>query len=329
MAFGTLWIGLIITCLSFNAYGFIEAIRAPLYQHNLTEKDLSPHRRSYVFLTPNEHNPRLALPALKKTEFGVYISVGTERGFMHAAASNATHLLLLDSDRQIVLQNRMTILILKLSQGDPEKFRELRLNSFKLEDYLSNRNKIRLLNQEESWGRSLADTRWWYENTERSKLDQFWRKKPLWGEAFDQLHYVYEPELFQKLYQMAKDGKIQAGLTDLRDTQATAKIAAELAQLKLPISALDISNTWEERYMGPEKTLNALATFGPAALDSTIVLITSPSQYVDAEKDPHHFWTYRASYYSNLFQHKFLVTVDSFLGHFPNINRACPDLLVR
>ena len=62
-----------------------------------------------AFLTPNEHYPSLALPAFKESIRGVYISVGTERGFIGAAFSHATHLLLVDIHPDVAEFNRINV----------------------------------------------------------------------------------------------------------------------------------------------------------------------------------------------------------------------------
>ena len=73
------------------------------------------------FLAPNEEYPADAVRILDQAVSGVYLSVGTERGFIGAAlASNITHLLLADRDPRVVFFNRINIALLTVAQSREE-----------------------------------------------------------------------------------------------------------------------------------------------------------------------------------------------------------------
>jgi hypothetical protein len=51
-----------------------------------------------IYLPPNEQHPAVALPIYRKSNHGVYVSVGTERSFIGAALSDAQALYVIDYD---------------------------------------------------------------------------------------------------------------------------------------------------------------------------------------------------------------------------------------
>src|SRR3974390_122541 len=55
-----------------------------------------------IYLPPNEQNPAVALPIYRKSNHGVYVSVGSERSFIGAALSGAKGLFVVDYDPQTV-----------------------------------------------------------------------------------------------------------------------------------------------------------------------------------------------------------------------------------
>ena len=82
----------------------------------------------HSFLAPNEQHPAEALPLWKQSPSGLYISVGTERGFMAAGANpNATHLLLVDRDPTVTYFNRINTALLELAENR-ENYLQLRLH---------------------------------------------------------------------------------------------------------------------------------------------------------------------------------------------------------
>src|ERR1700726_4700780 len=55
-----------------------------------------------IFIPPNEQHPALALPIYRKSNHGVYVSVGTERSFIGAALTEAQALIVIDYDPEAV-----------------------------------------------------------------------------------------------------------------------------------------------------------------------------------------------------------------------------------
>ena len=51
-----------------------------------------------IYLPPNEQRPAVALPIYRKSNHGVYVSVGTERSFIGAALTRAKALYVIDYD---------------------------------------------------------------------------------------------------------------------------------------------------------------------------------------------------------------------------------------
>ena len=51
-----------------------------------------------IYLPPNEQHPAVGLPIYRKSNHGVYVSVGSERSFIGAALSSANGLFVIDYD---------------------------------------------------------------------------------------------------------------------------------------------------------------------------------------------------------------------------------------
>jgi len=51
-----------------------------------------------IYIPPNEQHPAVALPIFRKSNHGVYVSVGTERSFIGAAMTRAKALYVIDYD---------------------------------------------------------------------------------------------------------------------------------------------------------------------------------------------------------------------------------------
>jgi len=51
-----------------------------------------------IYIPPNEQHPAVALPIFRKSNHGVYISVGTERAFIGTALTRAAALFVIDYD---------------------------------------------------------------------------------------------------------------------------------------------------------------------------------------------------------------------------------------
>src|SRR5579862_5108327 len=60
------------------------------------------HPKAGIYLPPNEQHPAVALPIYRKSNHGVYVSVGSERSFIGAALSRAKALFVIDYDPETI-----------------------------------------------------------------------------------------------------------------------------------------------------------------------------------------------------------------------------------
>ncbi len=193
---------------------------------------------SYVI--PNETYPQHALKLFNEAPSRVYLSVGSERGFMSAAASpKVSHLLLVDFDTRVVDFNLYNTLLLKMSQ-DRQEF-----VNFRTEPTLQKLD--RLLERERSL--SLEDRNFLKRNyqsfsaiVQQREMKNFHLKPGIFDE-FRGTHYLHDEKLFQKLQLMARKNNISAIQGDLTDLSLAESLRTQLAKRHLKLSVIDISNS--------------------------------------------------------------------------------------
>ena len=237
-------------------------------------------RGGWDFIAPNEKNPQQAIPALKKTPGGVYLSVGTERAFIGAALSNADHLMILDYDRLTLLFNRINIALLKAAP-DRESYLKLRLEASAAK-WLSAAETLPSGSPERVVLSDLNSFKWWEIKVRKGaqferpqSFFELHQEKPANG-AFVGANYLWDDELFSKLHQMALDNKIEAHLVDLRDAEATSRVARAIYRAKGAgsLAALDVSNAWDGAYVGKEPLDRLFETLDLVARPDSLVMIT-------------------------------------------------------
>lgn len=241
--------------------------------------DLKPSENLHfilgTYVLPNENYPDLAVGTWKKSGTGIYISVGTDRAFLGAAASNATYLLALDTDPGIVVYNRMMIEMLKLA-NDGRDLQKMRTNF----DYL--KEKFELAKNEGKKmnfafiDETLENPKWQLlinhsmSNYDQNKLHWMWRDDNERSEVI----YWKNPILFAKMKKMAVDGHIQAELFDFSDAQRLKELEKSIHNAHLDIAILDLSNAWKESYLGAKGITQIVNILGPVFKNTSILLFT-------------------------------------------------------
>lgn len=232
------------------------------------------------FIEPNEQYPAEALPLWKQSPRGLYVSVGTERGFMAAGANpNATHLLLVDRDPTVTYFNRINTALLELAENR-EDYLKLRLTdsseSWKIraekayaEKKLS-KNSYDLFTGEKAWN--------WWASRVRNYLTEFHNSRFKQIDAFQDVNYLANDQYFEKLSKMAKEQKIQANTLQLSDSKELLKLAQAIHASKIPLSTLDISNAYWDIYMSYDELKFLLGTFGKLAQFNSHLLLTKGSE---------------------------------------------------
>jgi len=259
-----------------NAFTFLDANKwfdLNKY-HFLRFIDRLALRLGPTYVAPNERNPRKSFSILKQAPNGVYVAVGTERGFIGAAATpNASHLLLADTDESTVLFNRLNVILLKLSKDRT--------------DYIHLREKADFY----EWSRRAteaeltADERTLMAN---HKVFYFWswhvrnffflRAYSVWSllpSTFYFSHYMFNNERFRHIQEMAKLDRIKAVPINLSDTPKVERLVEALSTANLRLSILDLSNAWWRAYIDRSSLVALVKKFAQISTDQSIFMITS------------------------------------------------------
>lgn len=241
------------------------------------------------FLAPNEETPIDALSYFLRAIPGVYVSVGTERGFIGAALSpKVTHLLLIDLDKKAVVFNQMNIALLSIATS-PFDYRFLRLHA-SAEEWVSRVGKpgrvekldAAILVQKNYW-------EWWKNSVrENSDFEVFNSAPASAGRdfAFRGANYMYYEPLFWRLKEMAMAGKIQAIQGDLKNLDSLRMIGRAIQRAGLALSVLDLSNVWQFKYIGLFRTFDVFDQFRDAAKEGSFALLTGYDESIDAPPTP-------------------------------------------
>lgn len=204
------------------------------------------------FVRPNERNPKKSAFLLKEAPEGVYLSVGTERGFMGATlAPNTSHLLLVDMDPNVHIFNYLNILFLKLAK-DRQDYKYLRFQAGHSE-IVGRAEQMGFAAEDVAFLKNL-DVFHFLKYLVRSSF--FLRPVSIWAPfsaIAGRAHYMNNLENFNKLSALAKSGRIKTFIGDLGSEEDLKKIEGVVEKWNTKVSVLDISNAWVSTYIN-EKT---------------------------------------------------------------------------
>lgn len=254
------------------------------------------YREPESFLAPNETSPAEGVSLLSAAPVGVHVAVGTERGFIGAALNgNATHLLLLDRDRDAVRFNQINTELLRVAKN--------RL------DYLG----LRFASDRKAWVQAwaLASEGSGSGGVERlsrttgppTKDDfSFWRRS-LSQPGFDSFHvaasrpyhpfwrgnYLHDDALYNRVAALARAGRIRSIQVNFADTPRMKRILEALHEEHLKVGVLDISNAWWPKYLGREGFVRMLQGLAPAMGERSLLMMS------EKVLDPESRWIYFAA----------------------------------
>jgi hypothetical protein len=261
------------------------------------------------YVVPNERRPQDARPVLEKASHGIYVAVGTERGFIGAALANADRLVLLDRDPQVVLFNRINAALLRISR-DREDYLHLRRSATEAEW----KERIASLPVDSADRAILAGTQYWRWWKNQASQWKWWRNNVRhgpgfslngdpWGfrslhrgesedHEFEDANYLYDEVLFSRLQRLARQRRIESHLLSLSSGESTQKLVAAIrtAAPNERISVLDLSNTWNDAYLRSHGVAAVIETFGSCMTGDSMVLLT---QSRIKEGFAYHAMTYR------------------------------------
>lgn len=250
---------------------------------------------SLGFVAPNEQKPREALAIVGKAPGGVYVSVGTERGFIGAAlAPGTTHLLLLDRDSNVVRFNHINIALLKLAK-DRGEYIDWRLYATH-EEWVAAARERGLDPETFEWIRDFESWKWWQHVVRRNPefLPLHLAPGSVEGieEMFQDANYVYDDALFDKVHELAKRNRIKSVVADLSDGKVVRTVVEALQNAKLPISVLDLSNAWWPDYISERRSARLIGQFQQVAIPQSVLLLTNSADRIDHNRHWNRSWDY-------------------------------------
>jgi hypothetical protein len=239
--------------------------------------------RGPIYVVPNELNPEAAIPILEHAEAGAYVSVGAERGLIGALLSKqVTHLVQIDLVPEVVLYNQLNVVLLKVAQNRQD-YLELRGGS---ESEWKKRSTSTQLNDREKQILASAENAKFFASVEGGARERLANTAYFKGSSF-----LRDEKLFAKAQAMAKANRIQVLQGNLTDYPRLLTVANELKSRGIQISVLDMSNAWEEKYIGPVGIQDVVKSLSPALFAKSIIMGTSVSECIVSHLC---FWNFRA-----------------------------------
>lgn len=231
-----------------------------------------------IYLPPNEQHPAVALPIYRKSNHGVYVSVGTERSFIGAALSGASALFVIDYDPQTIRFAKINRALLAAST-DRADYLNLRLSA-SLEIWQQRSHHLAAEDKE-----TLSNPDSW----------AFWEKKvrknQTWDNAFGHFHtepkspsdpffasnYLFDDRLYSQLSQLAKGSRIWALQLDLRHENEVRSLCEELKSKALTFGVIDTSDVPNASGTGTSVAAQYVNLISQYAPDNAIFLNTAPT----------------------------------------------------
>lgn len=248
-----------------------------------------------IYLPPNEQHPAVALPIYRKSNHGVYVSVGTERSFVGAALTRANALYVIDYDP-------LTVRFAKVN-------RALLAASTNRSDYIN----LRLAGSQDVWRQRSLHLAGEDKDTLASRDSwAFWDKevRKSWDSGFGHFHirpqhpddpffaadYLYDDRLYGHLSRLAKSARIWARLVDLRHDNEVRAFCEDLKSKGLLLGVVDTSDVPNVE-SGASIAAHYVLLFSQYARDETLFLSTA------ATSPPGINWSYYAFSRSKVWGH--------------------------
>ena len=232
-----------------------------------------------IYLPPNEQHPAVGLPIYRRSNHGVYVSVGTERSFIGAALSTADALFVIDYDPLAVRFANINRALLAAST-DRADYLNLRLSA-PPELWLQRSRRLSAADKE-----TLSNPDSW----------TFWDKKvrkneAAWDSAFGHFHtqpngpgdpffaanYLFDDRLYRHLSRLAKGSRIWAQQLDLRHENEVRSFCEKLKSRGLTLGVIDTSDVPNGSPAGTRLAAQYVKWMSRFAPDSAIFLNTAPT----------------------------------------------------
>lgn len=244
-------------------------------QHKDPESQPTPG----IYLPPNEQHPAVGLPIYRKSNHGVYVSVGTERSFIGAALTGADALYVIDYD-PLTIQFANINRALLAASTDRADYLNLRLKaSPALWQQRSKRvagvDKETLANPDSwnFWNRRVRNNETAWDNA----FGHFHTQPELSSDPFFAADYLFDDRLYAHLSRLAKGARIWALQLDLRHENEVRSLCEELKSKGLTLGVIDTSDVPNSSENGTTVAAQYVKLISHYAPDSAIFLNTAPS----------------------------------------------------
>ncbi len=235
------------------------------------------------FIVPNEKNIGGVRSTFAEAPTGIYVSVGTERGFMGAALTGkATKaLVLVDLDPRVLLFNLLNKSLLELAL-DRQDYLEMRLRSSfetiairaKTSASLSSEGR-EILSNPENWT-------WWTSNVQKHvEWREFHDPAQL---SYRDANYLFDDGLFNSISALAKQGQIFVYNSNLKSDDVRTKLLGLSRALNVRLGVFDFSNAWDEGYLGLQTTVGILSSLKDITGPKTYFVFTYLTANPDARE---------------------------------------------
>ncbi len=220
---------------------------------------------------------------------------------MHFSMSQATHLLMVDRDRSVVMYNQINSELIRVSK-DREHYLELRGENVEVNEYDFYKKWNDRLNLLSIPLRKLPHIKsllsretkyfWYHAVVSRFNLIHFTSdpntsiaKDPPFADA----NYLYYPKLFNKLQMTAQQDSLQVLQLDLSDSNKVHDLIQRIKKSKIDLSVIDVSNAWWNEHIGTKQFFEAIAILQEIAKPDTKIILT------DNPNSPYlRDWTYHS-----------------------------------
>jgi hypothetical protein len=215
-------------------------------------------------IIPNERNTQDLASAWQHQirQGGVYLSVGTERGLIGAWLSGAEAILWVDRDPEVVAYNYFTRALIAVARNR-EDYLYLRLQApnevirSRTEDKLDSNSfnsEIILPLLSEKF------QPWWDRVVRHSSGWQGFDRDFMMSRDFQKGNYLNDDLGFQYIQNIVLSGHSYILNSDLANINLISHSLKDIYEKeKLSLRILDISNAWEEGYLGHNKTVQLIA----------------------------------------------------------------------
>jgi hypothetical protein len=232
-----------------------------------------------IYLPPNEQHPAVALPIYRKSNHGVYVSVGSERSFIGAALSRAKGLFVIDYDPQTIQFANINRALLAAST-DRADYLNLRLSA---SPELWRQRSQRLATEDKETLSNPDSWTFWDKNVRKNQT--------AWDNAFGHFHtepkgpsdpffasnYLFDDRLYSQLRQLAKGSRIWGLQLDLRHENEVRSFCEELKFKGLTLGVIDTSDVPNASETGTSVAVQYVTLISQYAPDSAIFLNTAPT----------------------------------------------------